>query len=59
MVCCKLQFAGTDDILRPDKGSPEFEEFLEFLGDRIELSGWCKYKGGLQTDCKWRGDVWR
>jgi hypothetical protein len=28
-------------------GSPAYEEFLEFLGERITLEGWSKYRGGL------------
>lgn len=30
--------------------SPEYEEFLRFLGDQVTLSGWDKYRAGL--DCK-------
>lgn len=31
------------------KTSPMFDEFLAFLGDRIELDGWDKFKGGLDV----------
>ncbi len=31
------------------QGSVQLEEFLEFLGDRIELEGWTKFRGGLHT----------
>ena len=30
-------------------GSPAFEEFLDFLGDRVELEGWDKYRAGLDV----------
>ena len=30
-------------------GSPAYEEFLSFLGQRITLKGWTKYAGGLDT----------
>lgn len=30
-------------------GSAEFEQFLDLLGDRIELEGWENFKGGLDT----------
>lgn len=30
--------------------SPEYEDFLRFLGDQVTLSGWEKYRAGL--DCK-------
>lgn len=34
--------------------SPEFEEFLEFLGERIALKGWQKYRGGLDVKSEWK-----
>ena len=30
-------------------GSAAFEEFLEFLGSKIELAHWVGYSGGLGT----------
>lgn len=39
-----------DEIFANDNMSPDFEEFLEFLGSKIELKGWKRYNGGL--DCK-------
>ena len=30
-------------------GSPLYEEFLAFLGDRITLQGWDKFRGGLDV----------
>jgi hypothetical protein len=32
--------------------SPEFEEFLQFLGERITLKDWKGYRGGLSTFSK-------
>lgn len=32
-----------------EHGSPEFEEFLDFLGDRVELEGWTRYRAGLDV----------
>lgn len=29
--------------------SPEFEEFLDFLGKRVTLKGWTGYRGGLDV----------
>lgn len=29
--------------------SHDFEEFLEFLGTKVQLSGWTKFRGGLDT----------
>lgn len=31
--------------------SPNFEEFLQFLGEKIRLKGWDKYRGGLDIKC--------
>lgn len=36
------------------KVSEDFERFLELLGDKIQLKGWQKYRGGL--DVKSRSD---
>jgi RAP1 GTPase activating protein 1 len=33
-----------------ERGSADFEEFLEFLGDKVPLVGWSKFRGGLQVD---------
>ncbi len=38
--------------VRLDKGSPAFEEFLDFLGARIKLEGWTKFRGGLDVSRK-------
>ncbi len=37
------------DLLSSEAGSPAFEEFLDFLGERIKLKGWTFYKGGLDV----------
>jgi hypothetical protein len=36
-----------------DKPTPDFEEFQNFLGQKIKLQGWDKYKGGLDTKSIW------
>ena len=33
--------------------SEEFENFLELLGQKIELKGWKKYRGGLDVRSKY------
>jgi hypothetical protein len=34
-------------------GSEAYDEFLEFLGDKIDLMGWKKYRAGLDvSSCK-------
>jgi len=43
-----LEGQSEDDVYaNATPGSPEFEEFLLFLGDKIKLKGWEKYRGGL------------
>jgi hypothetical protein len=37
------------EILSNTKGSPAFDEFLAFLGNRVALKGFKKYAGGLDT----------
>ena len=36
----------------PDAPTPDYEEFLEWLGERITLKGWSKYRGGLDVKSK-------
>lgn len=38
-----------DDMFSNQHGSTEFTEFLNLLGDEVELVGWEHYKGGLDT----------
>jgi hypothetical protein len=32
--------------------SKEFEEFLEYMGEKVVLKGWEKYRGGLDVKSK-------
>jgi len=32
-----------------DRNSPEFDEFLAILGERVELKNFAGYRGGLDT----------
>jgi len=36
-----------------EKGSIEFDNFLDLLGERVRLKGWDKFKAGLDTKCKY------
>jgi len=38
-----------DEMFANTTSSPEFEEFLDFLGDRVTLNGWDKFRGGLDV----------
>mmetsp|Transcript_6232 Transcript_6232/g.18926 ORF Transcript_6232/g.18926 Transcript_6232/m.18926 type:complete len:1045 (+) Transcript_6232:208-3342(+) len=40
---------GEDERFHNTTGSPAFEEFLDFLGDRIRLKGWTGMRGGLDV----------
>ncbi len=39
-----------DELLSNRRGSPQFDKFLDLLGQRVRLKGWTKYRGGLDTD---------
>jgi RAP1 GTPase activating protein 1 len=39
----------TADIGCAVETSKEYEEFLDFLGERIVLKGWTSYRGGLDV----------
>lgn len=37
------------EVFANDQGSEAFEDFLDLLGEKIELKGWKRYKGDLDT----------
>lgn len=37
------------EMFRNREHTPAFDEFLEFIGEKIELLGWEGYHGGLDT----------
>lgn len=37
-------------FLFKEHGSDEFNEFLDVIGDRINLQGWNKFRGGLDVN---------
>jgi hypothetical protein len=45
-----------DEMFAQTAGSADYEEFLAWLGDRIKLFGWEKYRGGLDTKNKSTGE---
>jgi len=45
-----------DTVFSDDQGSPQFEEFLSFLGKKIELKGWTGYKGDLDVKNNMTGE---
>jgi len=42
-------------IFSTQKTTPDFEEFLDFLGERVTLQGWKKYNAGLDTSANLDG----
>lgn len=38
-----------DEMFSNQGSSPEFEEFLDFLGDRVALHGWPNFRAGLDV----------
>jgi len=34
--------------------SPEFDEFLDLIGSRVQLKGFQQYRGGLDVKSKYR-----
>ncbi|XP_055959069.1 GTPase-activating Rap/Ran-GAP domain-like protein 3 [Patella vulgata] len=45
-----------DEFYSNEKGTEEFDKFLSFLGDRIKLKGWDKFKGGLDIKSNTTGE---
>ncbi|CAG9536350.1 unnamed protein product [Cercopithifilaria johnstoni] len=48
MYCGVNQFT-EEQMYNNENGSPAFEEFLDFLGQRVRLKGFDQYKGGLDV----------
>ncbi|KAL6076207.1 Signal-induced proliferation-associated 1 like 3, variant 2 [Balamuthia mandrillaris] len=53
-LCIGVVYCGHDQTSENNffanvDSSQEFEEFLDFLGDTIELNGWDRFAGGLDT----------
>uniref|UniRef100_A0A182W0Z5 Rap-GAP domain-containing protein n=1 Tax=Anopheles minimus TaxID=112268 RepID=A0A182W0Z5_9DIPT len=42
-----------DEMLSNESGSPEFDDFLTLLGEKIRLKDWERYRGGLDV----KGDM--
>lgn len=38
-----------DDMFSNEHGSAQFNQFLDFLGQRVPLMGWSSYRGGLDV----------
>ncbi|KAJ8672830.1 hypothetical protein QAD02_004090 [Eretmocerus hayati] len=53
VIYAKEEQTSDDEMLSNETGSPEFERFLEVLGQKIRLKGWDKYRGGLDV----KGDM--
>jgi len=49
VLYCKEGQTTEDEWFSNEHGSPEFDEFLDILGDRIKLKGWDKFRGGLDV----------
>jgi len=54
ILYAKAHNMAEDLLYENSEMSPDFEEFLEWVGDKVQLSGWKKFKGGLDvrgTNC--------
>eukprot|EP00727_Mastigamoeba_balamuthi_P003638 m51a1_g13271 hypothetical protein (491) ;mRNA; r:392-2534 len=49
VIFCGPDQHDENDIFGNISGSPEYEEFLGLMGEKIELRGWQKYRGGLDV----------
>ncbi|XP_043259850.1 GTPase-activating Rap/Ran-GAP domain-like protein 3 isoform X1 [Colletes gigas] len=53
VIYAKMGQTTDDEMLSNEEGSPSFQNFLEILGERIQLKNWDKYRGGLDV----KGDM--
>jgi len=49
VVYCQAHQTNENEFFSNVETSPEFEEFLDLLGEKIELLGWPHHSGGLDT----------
>ena len=47
-----------EDIFGNSELTPDFEEFLDFLGDRIQMKGFPHYRAGLDVKNDTTGLFW-
>jgi len=55
VVYCQTGQTTDDEMYSNEDGSPEFKQFLNFLGSRVLLEGWDKFRGGLDVSANSTG----
>lgn len=53
IMLCRAGQSTEEHMYNNEHSSSAFDEFLDFIGQRVRLKGWDQYKGGLDT----RGDT--
>uniref|UniRef100_A0A7I4YXF3 Rap-GAP domain-containing protein n=1 Tax=Haemonchus contortus TaxID=6289 RepID=A0A7I4YXF3_HAECO len=53
IMLCRAGQSTEEHMYNNEHSSNAFDEFLDFIGQRVRLKGWDQYKGGLDT----RGDT--
>ncbi|RCN34689.1 Rap/ran-GAP [Ancylostoma caninum] len=53
IMFCRAGQSTEEHMYNNEHSSAAFDEFLDFIGQRVRLKGWDQYKGGLDT----RGDT--
>nr|XP_039270889.1 signal-induced proliferation-associated 1-like protein 1 isoform X1 [Styela clava] len=49
IMYCKKGQTTEEEMYNNEHGSPGFEEFLDLLGDKVQLKGFDKFRGGLDV----------
>ncbi|XP_051574344.1 signal-induced proliferation-associated 1-like protein 2 isoform X2 [Myxocyprinus asiaticus] len=49
VMYCKAGQSTEEDMYNNESAGPAFDEFLDLLGDRVQLKGWEKYRAQLDT----------
>ncbi|KAF8566414.1 hypothetical protein P879_03157 [Paragonimus westermani] len=49
VIYCREGQTSDEQMYNNEHGSPEFDQFINLLGDRIRLKSWDHFKGGLDT----------
>ncbi|KTF82310.1 hypothetical protein cypCar_00030928, partial [Cyprinus carpio] len=52
IMYCRAGQSTEEDMYNNESAGPEFDEFLDLLGERVRLKGWEKYRAQLDTKSK-------
>lgn len=49
VLFCRAGQSSEEEMYNNETGSPALDQFLDLLGDKVQLKGFTKYRGQLDT----------